>query len=64
LPSFLVGIWLLLGGSPPPIWRRMVVMLQQSRLRSANRFLLSWENPELPLWIALLRRPALSGAVR
>src|SRR3981081_1028149 len=57
-----VGIWRLLAVAAPHLAALAVMLQTESDLGSRAGFLLSWGILNF-FWIALLRRPALSGAL-
>src|SRR6202166_2137451 len=57
-----VGIWRLLAVAAPQLAALVVMFQTETDLRSRAGFLLSWGILNF-FWIALLRRPALSGAL-
>jgi len=57
-----VGIWRLLAVAAPHLAALAVMLQTETDLGSRTGFVLSWGILNL-LWIALLRRPALSGAL-
>src|SRR6202046_3634484 len=57
-----VGIWRLSGVAAPPLEAVAVMLQTETDLGARICFLLSWGILNL-FWIALLRRPALSGAL-